>query len=147
MLAQNFKTAKELNVSEQEHAALIDVLGRLERGELKHCTENFFEESYGNYFNMNYTYLCKQSSCGTMGCIGGWVGVLLGVEPTDYVYAHEGEEGYEDTSLADLYFPRDTRGVMLPLDGITAELAAIALRNKLTTGKANWLEVLGEKSR
>ena len=38
MLMQNFMAAEDLDLTDQEHAALAKVLGMLERGEMKHVS-------------------------------------------------------------------------------------------------------------
>src|SRR5690349_3894016 len=57
MLAQNFMKPEALGISESETAALIRVLGMLERGEIGE-----------QHFDMSF----YQSHCGTIGCICGW---------------------------------------------------------------------------
>jgi hypothetical protein len=61
MLAQNFKTATDLGISEVEQDALIKVLGMLERNDF----------ARGESFNMGWWYQ-HSNTCGTVGCIAGW---------------------------------------------------------------------------
>ncbi len=68
MLAQNFKSAKELGLTEKGLAGLLKVLRMLEGGELVFSKECLVP----NGFNMNYCW--SQNECGTVGCIGGWAG-------------------------------------------------------------------------
>jgi hypothetical protein len=131
MLAANFASAEQLCISDKERNALIDVLGRLERGELQHVQWDVADDDHVG-FNMG-TF-----KCGSVHCIGGWADRLwgtslsTGISPINrtalynllYV-AHDGDE------LEDLV-----------LEDITVAQAAEALRNYLTTGAARWAEVL-----
>lgn len=69
MLAQNFKAAEELGLTERGRDALIRVLGMMDRGELKDTPRGCF---IPNGFNMGVTWY--ENECGTVGCIGGWAG-------------------------------------------------------------------------
>lgn len=78
-----FLTAEALGIDPNEHQALVAVLGKLERGELRHAplleeTTDEFGDACG--FNM------AQWSCGTVMCIGGWVEHLLGHACEGYPY-------------------------------------------------------------
>lgn len=130
MLAQSFKSAEELGISEAELSAHITVLGMLERGELKHVPEPKINSKDG--FNMNYSG--RNTRCGTVACIGGWVAVLLRRPPDEYVFGC-GEEG----PRYDLYFPYE---VSQDWDDITPAKAASALRNYLTCGEPRWKSVM-----
>jgi hypothetical protein len=130
MLAQNFKTATELKISEEEQAALIKVLGMLERGELVDAPSCFYITHNG--FNMN----CQGEGCGTAACIGGWVATIIGVRQKTYVNSYRPFDSMitrvrvkNNCKLSDLYWSQTSAKV--------AE-AAIALRNYLTTGDAQW---------
>lgn len=138
MLAQNFKTAKELKLSDAEFNALVTVLGMLERGELKHIPSHVWENEEkveGDspiYFNMDQWHSTYE--CGTVCCIGG------SAEFFGEVSFFEGGDRDND-DLDELFYP-DIDG---SYESISAEHAAQALRSYLTTGKANWSVICGEE--
>lgn len=118
MLAQNFKTAADLGISEIEHGALIAVLGMLERG-----------ECHG--FSMYDVY----HRCQSPMCILGWARHIA-----------DDHSLFDDNpkSLCELFYP-DTYGPARARKAIECtdqETAALALRSYLTTGEANWAEAL-----
>lgn len=119
MLAQNFKTAEDLGITEAKVGALIKVLGRLERGELNHS----FEINTPTGFNMaNYF---ATAECGTIGCIAGWADSILPERE------HFMGVPWKD-KLAELFHGGENPR------SVTPEQAAIALRSYLTTGEARW---------
>lgn len=125
MLPQNFKTAADLNIPEKERVALTYVLGVLERGEI--APQNF---------DMGCPWVVHE--CGSIGCIGGYVGTAMGVPSiTDYVYRYQ-----RSGALSQLYFPRLPSGKLHELAPITIDQAAAALRSFLTTGDACWNQTL-----
>lgn len=89
MLAQNFMTDEELGMTDEELAAHVAVLGMLERGELVYAPVPLplprDHPQSPKMFNM--AEAGYRSECGTVGCIGGWVAMLLGVKPHPYVFA------------------------------------------------------------
>jgi hypothetical protein len=132
MLAQNFKTAADLGISEVELDALIKVLGMLERGELKH-TESYgdlaYEAPLGAIVGFNMSSYYGEGTCGTVCCIAGWAEVV-GRLPRNSM-AETANQG-----LSALFLP----GIGKCLEDIRPDKAAIALRSYLTTGDANWAE-------
>lgn len=132
MLAQNFMKPEALGVSRAEWSALAAVLGMLERGELCHGNE-----AVGQAFCMSATF--AKDDCGTIGCIGGYVAMLMGESsPDDYICQYR-----DSGALTKLYFPRKPDGGLLPtLYQVTTEQAAIALRNFLATGEPDWREAI-----
>lgn len=95
------KTATELGITDAEHGALQIVRDGLAAGEYVHMAAA--DRSYGDkYFDMSRD--CVEGSCGTIACIGGWVGLTMGYEMYDaesYVYN-------ASESLDPLYFPKIT---------------------------------------
>ena len=129
MLAQNFKSAADLHMQDDEYAALIKVLGMLERGELRHVDD--WQHTRGKLlFNMETSgERINKNMCGTPACIGGWVAFLIGYKDTlQYVSSRRGE-------LHKLYW-------QAPDGYITVEQAARATRNFLVTGAPDWAQVL-----
>lgn len=118
MLAQNFKTAADLRISEAEHGALVTVLGLLEREEIP--AEKFTMRTIG------------APECGCAGCILGWTGVVS-MAVTERLYRSAGRG---NRPLDRLFYDPAAMDVRDPA------LAAVALRSYLTTGEANWAEAV-----
>jgi hypothetical protein len=134
MLAQNFMTAADLGLDDDEHAALVTVLGMLERGELHHTRAKDIiptgekPVAFTGNFNMEYWTMNTQN-CGTVCCIGGSAELIGGLDH-DRLFNKMN------------YLPK--LGELFLLvgndDGITPAQAGIALRNYLTTGDPRWNE-------
>jgi hypothetical protein len=120
MLAQNFKTADELEITESEQQALIKVLGMLERGELIDAKQ---EERCENGFCIG----TQGRGCGTPACIGGWAALLMVRHQREYVNSYMTRYHHQ---LGKLYWEYP--------DNVTTVEAAHALRSYLTTGDARW---------
>lgn len=136
MLAQNFKSATDLRISEEQRRALELTLSALERGELRHVTYDPLQAAVADdvpftaHFNMN-AWRCV-ADCGTVCCIGGTAEFLGNLPLHSFDRATE-----KNRALSNLFFP--------PIHGwdeITADQAATALRSYLTTGDAKWAEAL-----
>jgi hypothetical protein len=123
MLAQNFLLPVDLDVSNEEYAALINVLGRLERGEID-----------DKHFNMGRIW----DEIDECGCFAGHVAQFMQRSPVGY--AAPIDSGPRARELRNLYFPPRIK----PWGYITREEATAALRNFLTTGKCSWEEILGQ---
>jgi hypothetical protein len=125
VLAQNFKTAKELGLADAEVEALITVLRMLER-------EDIAQEQ----FHMGHF----RHECRTPACICGW--------------AHHISSGRAFPELSSPYGPiilyrrlSHSTGALFRLTAargsgseITPAQAAVALRNYLTHGEPRWEE-------
>lgn len=133
MLAQNFKTAADLGISDKEHQALVSVLGMLERGELR-TTRNFLDPNIPNGFNM--AIIGKQTECGTVGCILGWCRHIGGKHLFSFNGFTVGTPG-----VLELFMFGDQRRHR----PVTTDQAARATRSYLSTGEANWREALASK--
>jgi hypothetical protein len=109
MLAPNFKTAKELGLTDAQHSALINVLGMLERGELRDIGgEPWDREAVAkNGFSM-------MSWC---TCIRGWANRV------------------GDIAFYQTYGSAETQR-LFGLANLDMAGATIALRDYLVTGKA-----------
>lgn len=132
MLAQSFKSAAELQISEAEQDALIKVLGMLERGEID--AEHFNMDSYLN-------------ECGTVGCIAGWA-YLVSNEAAFPEVSRDCPKSPARGQHALMKLFRCGLGDLFarPSRKTSPDQAAIALRSYLTTGEANWAEALAEAS-
>ncbi len=139
MLAQNFKTAADLGISDAQFEGLIKTMGVLERGELTHVPivkdwyrvhVNSDPAKFDALFNMDNVY--SVADCGSAACIAGTCDLLF---KTDF--APLGNLNFDlPESLIDLFCPPsidDTKWTK-----ITTDQAAHALRNYLTTGDSDW---------
>lgn len=136
MLARTFLTPAELNISDQQFEALLKVLGMLERGELvwhKQAKESGASVKNINRFNMGSW---SDSHCGTVGCIGFWA------EKVGKVPLKVGKVHFSSITVGtrDLFYNHKACDM-----DTTPEEGAEALRNYLSTGKADWDDVLGHK--
>lgn len=134
MLAQNFKTADELEISEEQHDALRKVLVLLETGKLRYVPYEQLDFSPGEHVfsgHFNMTTFGDNHACGTAACIAGTAQLISGVK----FVGMDRPEG-----LSDLFYAEslDHSGPDDPLDKITVDQAARALRSYLTTGDARW---------
>lgn len=138
MLAQNFKTAVDLKITDEELTALVKVLGLLEREELVHTIipddtsteEDETLKNIPNGFNMNY-----DGACGSVLCIGGWAAKFMNKVPDEYVALHRAYQVQDAvTPLTPLYWPSDE----MDWDYITMPQAATVLRHFLVQGVVDW---------
>ena len=139
MLAQNFLSAEVLRVCDDTYQALIQVLGMLERQELKYTVVDpsaaaMVVKHYGRgvepgLFNMAVWAATEEHGCGTVLCIGGAVEALMRKPIPDF-HLHG--------ALQALFMAHYAR---VQLRDITVAQAAAALRNFLTTGDSKWDQV------
>jgi hypothetical protein len=134
MLAQSFLDAEVLGLSEPKRAALITVLGMLERDELHHVPIEKIggmasTPKFSGLFNM--AYWTAESECGTVCCMGGTAELISG----------QSFAGARTQALSKLFYLRDA-AEGFSYNAITPAQAARALRNFLTFGEARWTEVL-----
>jgi len=126
-----FKTAEQLRITEERHAALVKTLDLMEAGKIIHIdSENLNHmtgesETYTGHFNMAVWNATQD--CGTAACIGGTAELVGNVK-------FSGPDIPSD--LEDLFY--DYSG-----DPTVAQGAA-ALRNYLTHGLASWDLVMGQ---
>lgn len=131
MLAQNFKTAAELDLTAHEHDALIKTLALLDTGKLIHVPEIVWGgsafESFTGHFNMNEWH--AYAECGTVCCIGGTAERLSA-----------GKVNFDEERGSPLYelFYAERRPRGMSLKDITVPQAGMALRSYLTIGDARW---------
>jgi hypothetical protein len=131
MLAQNFKSAADLGITEPQFDALRKTLVLLETGKLRHFDINqvpdadFPDLGFSGDFNMGTFGL--PHDCGTAACIAGTAQLIADVR---FV-------GVERTpELSELFYIDSL--VNTTLENITPAQAATALRSYLTTGDARW---------
>lgn len=146
MLAQNFKTPAALDITEAEFNALRDVLGMLERDEMKHVSglqgRSWSERGYqkGDIFCglFNMTGFAETTHCGTACCIAGTCDLVSGTKFANRFWGDE--PGGLPRELGQLFCPDELTAEQM--GEIQPSQAAIALRNYLTHGEPRWLEAL-----
>jgi hypothetical protein len=144
MLAQSFRTAAQLKLTQPELEVLIKVLGMLERGEIKALPQSAgayrsvlddmpwqavdYAVEVPEFFDMRR--VIGTTDCGTSCCILGWA-QYVGTNGEFISYQHR------DYPLDCLFYPA--------ADGVECtdpQQGAMALRNYLTTGWPGWREVM-----
>jgi hypothetical protein len=127
VLAQNFKTAKELGLAQVEVETLVIVLRMLERGDI--AREQFHMGRF-------------RHECRTPACICGWAhyvsrGLAFSelASPCGPIILHRRASG----ALSELFRLTQARGSG---GEITPAQAAVALRNYLTHGEPRWDEAV-----
>lgn len=130
MLAQSFKTADELGLSDAQKGALMKVLVLLETGRLQHRemigdADSADEPTFCENFNMRWW--TADHPCGTVACIGGTAELVGNVKFDGWIM---------NAGLMGLFWPRPMTETQICK--ITPAQAAIALRSYLTTGNAHW---------
>ena len=137
MLAQSFKSAADLGITEPQLSALQKTLVLLETGKLTHVSVEDREllrrsSTFTGHFNMDAW--AWEVDCGTVCCIGGTAESVGGVK---FDAAHIRKMPH----LNELFYPF-SGDVPHPhnffYDGVTPSQAATALRSYLTTGDARW---------
>src|SRR5690606_20893760 len=132
----------ELGIPEKIYGGLVEVLGRMERGELVHVPVNLLAGLIETPirlpdagFNMTYYETPAGVECGTACCICGWVALTVGMSAEEVR-----ERANYDPALDDLFVPSAVSqpGALrsVRMHSITVEQAAEALRNYLTEGRA-----------
>lgn len=135
-------------VSQKNYEALLEARELIANECVKHDDGgDGWREKTG--FNMNKT--CTTHSCGTVACIGGWMGLSLygandlisaGMKPThnqirrtrDFV-----EDGGDRGEFYDLFYPPSS----LYYDHIENSEAVKAIDNFIQTGHPDWEKVCG----
>lgn len=136
MLAQSFKSAANLGITEPQKEALMKTLVLLETGKLAHWNaheENekwvgWKDRKFSGHFNMRAW--SHPHDCGTACCIGGTAEFIGSLEPYSLDDTANGND-----ELYGLFYPQ---GLKRDYGEITPAQAATALRSYLTTGDARW---------
>lgn len=142
MLARCFMSAADLEITEDQLAALIKVLDAMERGEFVHVphprVDSEFKSTFSGAFNMGHWD--SHTSCGTVCCIGGAAEQLSPGVYFKRLWIGGDDNLKRNEELDELFNPlcRIER-----YESITLDEAKQALRNYLTTGTAKWREILG----
>ena len=136
MLARSFLSAAKLGIDEPVHAALIQVLGILERGEVKHVPSPLACNGpaiFSGLFNMDSW--SRPTECGTVCCIGGLAEAVGGLSK-NWNCQHSPIVDRPD-GLSRLLYPPAS----INWEKITPAQAAHALSNYLTSGEPRWSKI------
>jgi hypothetical protein len=135
MLAVNFLSAEELEISKRERDALIRLLAMMEREEFVHVPLDIDDDYSGERgFNMSDYDHETFRGCGTVCCIAGWSDRLFG---THFVYRHGTIGSINGIPSLPVSLNHLFSGPKCS-DSCTVAEAATALRNYLTTGAPAW---------
>lgn len=134
MLAQNFKTPAELQITDAEFEALVKVLGMLERGDIKPSKFSMHHPGDQDTWTID--------DCGTPACIAGWARYVAGDRIFDRAAYSPSPYSQE---LSNLFMMGRARCDWPASPFLaTPHQAAIALRGYLTTGQTRWDEALAD---
>lgn len=105
---------------------------------------------HAHTFNM--ATACQTQDCGTVGCIGGTMALIMGTSPQHYVGRQDGADNpwrtdgskWRSQTLHDLFYPPEGDR-LTPWDQITVKQAIRAIDNWLDTGKPGWKSILAIK--
>jgi hypothetical protein len=131
----NFKIPEELDMTQAEKSALIQVMRMMESGEMiwQPNTPGLFADETpiaAKAFNMNSAGNKRFYSDDMIGCIGFWMGIEMGLSYDDakeYVYKQQ----HDTTKLRQLLWGQ--------LDGnLKPDMVAKTIRNFLETGVVDW---------
>lgn len=125
-------TASELQISDDEYRALQIVREKLLAGKFQHVKEfgsGVAPDYKGKAFNMGCPMDANgtRRGCGQVGCIGGWMGIEMGMtvqESDSYVRRRE-----THPTLGDLFYP-----IAHNLNSLTDKEAGHAIGNFLESG-------------
>ena len=82
----------------------------------------------------------KTTNCGTVACIGGWTGAMMGMSPAN---AENFVTNYnEGGKFHELFYPVYNSKLTAHYGKIKPEHAVKAIDNFLATGNPNWMKVL-----
>lgn len=137
MLAQNFKPAADLDLTEPQKEALMKTLVLLETGKLQHVVARGrivvgAPVKFDGRFNMA-CWGTAAYSCGTVACIGGTAELIGKVSFGNGLQHKE----LLAPALYELFYARSVAAEH-DWESITPAQAATALRSYLTTGDARW---------
>jgi len=148
MLARTYLSAEALQISESQKAALIKVLGALERDELSPVQLFFDERDEQTIYPENGFNMGRWGDeddmvglgCGTVCCIGGWAEKFDG-RPI-FSGGVDGEFDVWPAELDELFYPGAYSGFEYDYATITVAQAIRALSNFLTVGQPFWETIL-----
>lgn len=126
-----------------ELGALYGTLGMLQAGELTYheapASYETLPRGSKHLFNMRVS--CRIEGCGSIGCIGGAMAMIMGLDAdkaVDYVGGGITQHGDHSPALSLLFFPPDD----MDWDDIKPRHAIKAIKNFLDYGKPLWAQVM-----
>ena len=148
------KTATELNLTDQEYAALLSTREKLASGSIPK-DEVGLRKSIPLTFNMAQ-YCHPRYQCGSAMCIGGFMKLeMMNIKPLEngfYNITQAREEAIADYVMDSknpktdpiyaLFFPEDDKSFVYDYDDITVEQAVKAIDNFLETGYPDWVKIV-----
>lgn len=121
-------SAAKLHITDEEHVALLKTRALLCSSKVRHNPKpkllspfNKIKPKAARIFNMSHWQ--DNAKCGTVGCIGGWMGTFIGDIRWDY-----------SEQLDNLFHPPEIND----WNSITKKQAVAAIDNFLATGNPNW---------
>jgi hypothetical protein len=123
------KSYKELGITFQEFGALLGVRCMLANGSLHKGPPTNQEP-----ITFDLAYACRQDGCGSIGCIGGSMGLVMGMThytAHDYVMCNKSEP------LHELFFPQGDSRWSHDYHKVTEEMAVEAI-DRFLNGKKPW---------
>lgn len=126
-----YLSAEKLGINNATKDALIDLMGKFQRGEI--ADKNFHMSEWINHF---------KGTCGTVCCVGGW----LEIHNQDNTYVRN--DLYQAKRAARMYNPHPLKDLFYPPNKSPAWTkantchGAKAIHNFLTTGDASWDEAM-----
>jgi hypothetical protein len=146
------KSPEELGITQQELDALLAVRSGLAAGLLEHTSYKKLKaksDPKSLAFNMDIAY--TKHDCGTVGCIGGWMGVFMHThkleadKEIDYNNVRHYVNNKRSYNLEELFFPLETHdGFTVDYDSISSAMALQAIDNFLANGEPDWKNVCGD---
>lgn len=149
MLAQNFKTALDLQITEIEKQSLIKVMGMIERDEIVVVRRLQSDTPKGAYLHMPAIKRIDEQ-CGSVGCICGWANIVSDGQAFPEINRQSGSptvhdmlNGHRTHAIQDLFGITDSSNRLISKMGESKDNVVQAIRNYLTIGEAKWGSILG----
>jgi hypothetical protein len=124
-----------------EYGALLGTRAMLVMKALTH-TKKRDVKPHKHQFNM--AVQCKLDECGSVGCIGGTMALIMGKSEIDakYYVGTCNHIGTASKSFQELFFPPPIRDLRVNWEDITPAQSVVAIDNWLKTGKPNWKKAI-----
>lgn len=136
-----FLPAKQLNLSVDEKKAFVNVLRKMENGTIIDTDEVPPPLGEGCRFDMS---LVMEHECGSVGCIAGWAAIEMNLSASQVFFETLARRSDELLKLTMARADDSEASGNKWMYGAKTKHGARALRNFLTTGKANWRKAMGK---
>lgn len=139
---------ERLGISFQELGALLATRSLLESGTVTHVAMGFCSHSkpyvdpHEHGFSMRFAM--QEQGCGTLGCIGGTMAMIMGKEPARYTESGGGPTGsmHNYGPMRNLFYPPHSRQSSTDWDRITPQVAVMAIDLFLASKEINWVKLV-----